>query len=208
MPPPMVRDAADDAAETPYYKIQRGIPAAYVRAYKQPLYDSELILAAQPAADLVLYSKPQGQTLADGTTRKTDLHTNMKQAGQLGVPQSFDVFGFNARLPKSISLGNFQLIEAAGVSKVFLGTDIEFLSVPLEEIPAGVEIEGLAVTDVPHIGWGIMENLYRFDVGGRSIHINPTEAFSVKITFPSSLAGITGNQLLRWYMRGILYKGI
>jgi hypothetical protein len=28
-------DAAD--ADTPYYKIQRGVPAAYVRAYKQPL---------------------------------------------------------------------------------------------------------------------------------------------------------------------------
>jgi hypothetical protein len=132
----------------------------------------------------------------------------MTQAGQLGVPQSFDVFGFNARLPKDISLGNFQLIEAAAVAKVLLGTDIEFLSVPLEEIPAGVEIEGLASTDVPHIGWGITDNLYRFDVGGRSIHINPTEAFSVKITFPSSLAGITGNQLLRWYMRGLLYKGL
>jgi hypothetical protein len=200
------RDVADE--DTPYYKIQRGVPAAYVRAYKQPLFDTEQILAALPAADLILFSKPQGQNLADGTTRKTSLHTNMTQAGQLGVPQSFDVFGFNARLPKDISLGNFQLIEAAAVAKVLLGTDIEFLSVPLEEIPAGVEIEGLASTDVPHIGWGITDNLYRFDVGGRSIHINPTEAFSVKITFPSSLAGITGNQLLRWYMRGLLYKGL
>jgi hypothetical protein len=207
MPAPQApQDAANQ--DTPYYKIQAGVPAAYVRAYKQPLYDSEQILASNPSADFVLYAKPQGQTLADGTTRKTSLHTNMKQAGQLGVPQSFDVFGFNARLPKDISLGNFQLIEAAGVSQVFFGTDIEFLTVPIEEIPAGVDIEGLSQTDVPHIGWGITDNLYRFDVGGRSIHINPTEAFSVKISFPSGLAGITGNLLFRWYMRGILYKGL
>jgi len=207
MPAPMAPgDVA--GAETPYYKIQAGVPAAYVRAYKQPLYDSEQLLETNPGADFILYSKPQGQSLADGTTRKTSLHTNMKQAGQLGVPQSFDVYGFNARLPKNISLGNFQLIEAAGVSTVYFGTDIEFLSVPIEEIPSGVDIEGLAVTDVPHIGWGITDNLYRFDVGGRSIHINPTEAFSVKISFPSGLAGITGNQLFRWFMRGILFKGL
>jgi len=202
--------APGDAAgsETPYYKIQAGVPAAYVRAYKQPLYDSEQILATVPAADLILFAKPQGQNLADGVTRKTSLQTSMKQAGQLGVPQSFDVFGFNARLPKDISLGNFQLIEAAGVATVFFGTDLEFLTVPIEEIPAGIDIEGLAVTNVPHIGWGITDNLYRFDVGGRSIHINPTEAFSVKISFPSGLAGITGNSLFRWYMRGILYRGL
>ena len=47
----------------PYYKIVKGLPAAVVRSYKQPLYDSELMLATDEAAEMVLFQKPIGQNL-------------------------------------------------------------------------------------------------------------------------------------------------
>lgn len=196
----------------PYYKIVKGLPAAVVRSYKQPLYDTCMMLASDEDAELVFFQRPIGQNLEDGATRKTKLHTNMTNAGQLGTPQSFDVYGFNLRLlgdaEKVVTIGNFDLIESRGVSEVIFGTDNPFLTVPIEDIPSGVDTEGLGATDAPHIGLGISDNFYRFDVGGRALHINSTESFQVKISFPSGLDGITGNHLLRWFMRGILYKGV
>lgn len=195
----------------PYYKIVKGIPAAIVRSYKEPLYDSETILAATPSREFVLYSKPVGQAMNDGTV-KTFLQTNQGQASQLGSPLSFDVYGFNARLErvglKSVSFGNFDLVFGNAVAEVIFGQDSKFLTIPVSDVPAGVDTEGLAVTDAPHIGWGVSDNIYRFDIGGRALHINSTEPYSVKISFPSTLAGITGNLLFRWFMRGIRYKGV
>jgi hypothetical protein len=197
----------------PYYKIVQGVPAAIVRSYKQPLYDSEQILSASPAREFTLYQKPVGQTLNDGVTTKTFLYSNQTQAGSLGTPLSFDVYGFNHRVwaslsSKVLSIGNFTLVEAAGVAEVIFGQDTKFLTIPIEDVPSGVDTEGLGATDAPHIGWGTSDNLYRFDVGGRALHINSTEPYQVKISWPSSLAGITGNLLFRWFMRGILYKGV
>ena len=197
----------------PYYKVVKGVPAAVVRSYKEPLYDSEVILASAPSTEFVLFSKPVGQTLND-TTRKTLLHTNQTQAGQLGTPLSFDVYGFNARLSdktgaqKTVSKGNFDLVYAAAVWQLLFGQDNTFLTVPLEDIPSGVDTEGLGATDSPHIGMGQSENFYRFDIGGRALHINPTESYAVKISFPSGLSGTTGDLLLRAYIRGIKYKGV
>ena len=197
----------------PYYKIVKGLPAAVVRSYKEPLYDSEQLLAASPNTEFVLYSKPVGQNLNDGATRKTLLHTNQTQAGQLGTPLSFDLYGHNARLlddagpSKTVTKGNFNLVYARAVAQLVFGQDNTFLTIPLEDIPSGVDTEGLGTTDSPHIGLGESENIYRFDIGGRALHINSTESYSVKISFPSGLAGTTGNLLLKWYMRGIKYKG-
>jgi len=197
----------------PYYKITKGVPAAIVRSYKEPLYDSEVILAATPNREFTLYSKPVGQNLNDGATSKTFIHSNQTQAGSLGTPLSFDVYGFNARLwgsltSKTVSVGNFTLVMAAALSEIIFGQDTKFLTIPVEDVPSGVDTEGLGATDAPHIGWGISDNLYRFDVGGRALHINSTEPYQVKISFPSGLAGITGNLLFRWFIRGIRYKGV
>ena len=114
MPPPIGRIQVVH----PYYKIVKGVPAAVVRSYKEPLYDSENVLAANPAREFTLYSKPIGQTL-NSTTVKTFLYTNQTQASTLGTPLSFDVYGFNKRIwgsetVKSITKGNFDLVEAAG----------------------------------------------------------------------------------------------
>jgi hypothetical protein len=210
--------AADPASQgvtvvQPYYKITQGVPAAIVRSYKQPLYDSEIILASAPQREFTLYQKPVGQTLNDGVTVKTFLYSNQTQAGSLGTPLSFDVFGYNCRIwgspaSKLLSIGNYTLVEAAGVAQVVFGQDTTFLTIPIEDVPSGVDTEGQAVTDAPHIGWGVSDNIYRFDIGGRALHINATEPYSVKISWPSGLTGTTGNLLFRWFMRGILYKGV
>jgi hypothetical protein len=192
----------------PYYKVVMGVPAAVVRSYKNPLYDSEQVLNAAPGTERVLYQKPIGQLLADAATTKTLLHTNMVNAGQLGTPLSFDVLGFNARLPKNVALADYRAITGAGVIQVLFGTDTVFLSVPLEDIPAGVDTEGMAATDSPHVGLGVSDNFYRFDIGGAGLHINSNESFSVKLQFPSGIGAVTANTLVRFYMRGILYKGL
>lgn len=196
----------------PYYKIVQGVPAAIVRSYKQPLYDSEVILTANPDREFTLYQKPVGQSMND-TTVKTFLQSNQVQAGSLGTPLSFDVYGFNKRVwgavdSKIITVGNYTLVEAAGVAEVIFGQDTKFLTVPIEDVPSGVDTEGMGATDAPHTGLGQSDQLYRFDVGGRALHINSTEPYQVKISWPSGLSGITGNLLFRWFMRGILYKGV
>jgi hypothetical protein len=209
----MAQEQAGVQVVHPYYKIVKGVPAAIVRSYKEPLYDSEVILASAPAREFTLYQKPVGQNMNDLVTVKTFLYTNQTQAGSLGTPLSFDVYGFNARLwggvaTKTSTVGNFTLVMAAGVAEIIFGQDTKFLTIPIEDVPSGVDTEGMGATDAPHIGWGISDNMYRFDVGGRALHINSTEPYSVKISFPSSLTGTTGNLLYRWFIRGIRYKGV
>lgn len=213
MPPPGAGQDQGVTVVQPYYKITQGVPAAIVRSYKEPLYDSEIILAADPDREFTLYQKPVGQMLNDTVTTKTFLYSNQTQAGSLGTPLSFDVYGFNKRVwadphSKVISIGNFTLVEAAGVAEVIFGQDTKFLTIPIEDVPSGVDTEGLGATDAPHIGLGVSDNIYRFDIGGRALHINSTEPYSVKISFPSGLAGTTGNLLFRWFIRGIRYKGV
>lgn len=191
----------------PVYRVQKGVPAAIVRSYKEPLYDAEDVLAATPAVEREYFQRPLGQTTAGGTV-KTLLQTNMRNAGQLGTPLSYDVFGFNVRYPKNVTLANFRLLTANGVFQFIIGSDTFYLTVPIEDLPAGVDLSGAGATDLPTIGIGMTQNFYRFDIGGQALHINSTESFRVRLSFPSGNAGITGNQQIRIYIRGILYKGI
>jgi hypothetical protein len=191
-----------------YFKVVKGVPAALVRSYKEPQYDSVLVLAATPAAERVFYARPIGQTLEDNTTVKTRLHTNQSVSGQFGVPISFDVYGFNLRYPKDIVVADFQALTGAGVIRFLTGEDTLFLGVPAEDIPSGVDTQGQAVTDFPHIGWGATDNYYRFDIGGQGLHINSTENFKVTYSFPSNIGTVTQDTLVRFYMRGIKYRGV
>ena len=193
---------------TPYYKVSKGVPAAVVRSYKEPLYDADSVLAAAPANEIELFQRPIGQATAGGVL-KTLLFTNMRNAGQLGTPVSFDCWGFNLRYPKDVTLGNYNLLTTNGVFQFIIGTDSNYLTVPMEDIPSGVDSDAAnSVAVSPHVGQGDTDNFYRFDVSGQAIHINSTESFRVRLSFPSGNAGITGDQLIRVYIRGILYKGI
>src|SRR3990172_811669 len=118
------------ANEIAPYNVHRGIPAALVRAYKNPLYDTELMRSAAANAEMILFQRPVGQNLSDGTTQKTVLHTNMRSAGQLGTPLSFDLFGFNLRVPKNITTADFQSFFARAVFEFTIGQDTMFLQIP------------------------------------------------------------------------------
>lgn len=195
---------------TPMYKIKKGVPAAVVRSYKEPLYDSDLLLAATAANDIEFYQRPIGQQLADGATLKTLLHTNMRNAGQLGTPLSFDIWAFNVRYPKAVTLAEYNAMTTSGVFQFVIGTDVNYLTVPVEDIPAGVDSEAAqSVAVSPHVGAGLTDNVYRFDVSGQAIHLNSTESFRARLSFPSGITFPTEtNQLIRVYTRGIMYKGI
>lgn len=160
--------AADITVTRPAYTITVGVPAAMVRSYKQPLYDSEVALAAAPNNDLVFYQRPIGQANSAGV-QKTLLHTNMRSAGQLGVPLSFDLFGFNVRVPKDITLTDFRSIFGTGVFEFTWGQDTVGLQVPLEDVPAGVDTEGPGATDSPHVGWGMKRSCH----GGATLREKP-----------------------------------
>lgn len=188
--------------------VSSGIPAGMVRQYKNPIYDSELARTAALGVDMLFFQKPIGQFLSDGTTTKTLLHTNVRTAGQLGSPLSFDIYGFNVRVPKGILTGEFNSLYSQAMFEFTIGQDLVFLQVPLEEIPAGVDEEGLGATDSPHNGIGTVDNYYRFDIGGKGLHLNSTEPFQVKISFPAAAPLLTSNRLFRVYMRGILYKSM
>jgi hypothetical protein len=167
------------------------------------------LLSATPANDIEFYQRPIGQQLADGATLKTLLHTNMRNAGQLGTPLSFDIWAFNIRYPKAVTLANYNAMTTSGVFQFVIGTDVNYLTVPVEDVPAGVDSSAAqSVAVSPHVGEGITDNVYRFDVSGQAIHLNSTESFRARLTFPSGIAEIEGDQLIRVYTRGIMYKGI
>lgn len=204
MPPPMQTRIK---VVHPYYKVVKGVPAAIVRSYKEPLYDADFILSAAPGTERIFFQNPVGQALATGAV-KTQLHTNQTTAGQLGTPISFDLYGYNLRLPKNIVLADYQAIQSAGVIQVVFGQDTIFLTVPMQDIPAGVDTEGMGATDAPHVGLGQSDNFYRFDINGQALHINSTEAFNTRMFFPSGIGTVTADTLAQFFMRGIKYKGV
>ena len=55
-----------------------------------------------------------------------------KNAGQLGTPVSFDCWGFNLRYQKNVTLANYNLLTAAGVFQFIIGTDSNYLTVPIK----------------------------------------------------------------------------
>ena len=76
--------------------VAKPSPRAALRALKQPLYDTmECPADANAVNNLTFFQAPIGQALNVTAVLKTVAETNLTQAGQLGVPQEFDLFGFN-----------------------------------------------------------------------------------------------------------------
>jgi hypothetical protein len=89
-----------------------------------------------------------------------------KNAGQLGTPVSFDCWGFNLRYSKNVTLGNYNLLTTNGVFQFIIGTDSNYLTVPIEDIASGVDssaAESVAVS--PHVGQGDTDELLSLGTG-------------------------------------------
>ena len=195
-------------AGQPAFRVQRGVPAALVRSYREPIYDSAEVTNAAPNQDREFFQVPIGQNTPAGVV-KTLLHTSMRNAGQLGTPLSFDLTAFNIRYPVDVALADFQSIVTWGVFNFIVGADTNFLTVPVEDVPGGAGIaNGGAATDLPTIGLALVKNAYSFMIGRAALHLNSTESFRCRITFPSAGNAVTADTLVRVYMRGTLYKGV
>jgi hypothetical protein len=149
--------------------IEEGV--AVGRLIKEPLYDTETIGAADGAAynEIVLFSRPQGQTMLDGT-QKTVSHTNLTQAGMLGEPNQFLLMGFRfalldayddtlTKLTAGLVTAMERNIRSRGILSFGLGGKT-IIEVPLKEIPEGVGPQGFwsqaadATSDAYITRWG------------------------------------------------------
>lgn len=126
-------------------KVARGRDIG--RLVREPLWDTEALVESTNYAQVVFFSKPQGQTMNDGTL-KSLTHTNLTQASMLGEPSQHLAMGFRVRVVKvsdgegsaltpEVTLGFEQQIRRQGVLKFGLSGKI-FYEIPLNEIPTGL----------------------------------------------------------------------
>lgn len=192
--------------------VSRPAPAGYVRALRNPLYDTDDILAA-PTAQLRLYQIPIGQLNASAV-RKTEADTNLSQAGQLANPQMFDLHGFQVEVEPGTVIADMILLYTRGVFEFSFGTQRIWLQVPLSRIPQGTAIFGVAggaVVPSPNLfnGWPSVREYYPFvQPDGSPYPIKATETFQVRLFWPSAAISPSAVTVIRCYMVGTLYVGL
>jgi len=203
------------AKSTKPYQVVVGTtpPPSYLRPLKQPLYDTMQYPAAGVNA-LSFFQVPQGQALVAGVN-KTAVHTNLTQAGQLGTPQQFDLFGFQCKLPVVTINADWDALIANGVFTFSFGQNRQWLTVPLAYVPAGISKDGYAATTVGattieshHNGQGLISNYLNFTVGNNPIRIHSNESFNVTLTWPTVIPTPTVAVNITVYLLGILYSGL
>jgi len=201
----------------PRYQVVLGTqpPPAYLRPLKQPLYDtSQYPVDGAGVNSLSFFQVPQGQVLA-GAVNKTAIHTNMTQAGQLGTPNQFDVFGFQIKFPVNIVQADYDGLVNNGVFSFYFGQNRPWLIVPLIYVPSGVGKDGIVSTTVGATtlstyrnGVAHVSNYLNFTVGKNPIRIHSNESFSVRLDFPTTVPVLTAATNLAVYMLGIYYSSL
>lgn len=206
------------------YAYSAPLPSAILRPLQQPLYDTEVLLAAAPQAAIRLFQLQLGQAMADGTI-KTFAETNLTQPGQLANPLEFSLFGFNfVVLPQVPATAPFvtqrdfmQITSNSAFTFTYTGNRI-YLQLPLHRIPAGVSAEGFSALDAQaapaertniHQGVGHISNFYKFTIGRSALRIRPTEAFAVTVDWPT-VVPVTpaSNTRLQVFLLGLTWSAL
>jgi hypothetical protein len=192
-------------------QVSRAAPAGYVRALRNPLYDTDNILAA-PTTQIRLYQVPIGQLNASAV-RKTEADTNLNQAGQLANPQMFDLHGFQLEVAIGTVIADHILLYTRGVFEFSFGTQRIWLQLPLSRIPQGTAIYGVGsgAAASPNLfnGAPSVREYYPFvQPDGAPYPIKATETFQVRLFWPSAAISPSAVTLLRCYMIGTLYIGL
>jgi len=194
-------------------------PRATLRPLKQPRYDTENIPSAGTANTLNFFQRPIGQAFANAPvgTGKTLADTNMQQAGQLGTPTEFDVWGFNVRTNVTITQADHQIAMDQGVFTFNFGQGRPWLQTQLRDIPAGVDshgsmaVDGAGALDVRQIitnGMPSIKELYSFAVGRKPVRIRSNETFGVTLNWPNAAPNPTVFVRLTVLIRGIEYSAL
>jgi hypothetical protein len=90
-----------------------------LRPLRNPLYDSELLNQGQ-TAKVSLFVNNRNFALAPGAA-KTEVDTNLTQAGQLGYPLEFDLVGFVLEVQRGATRAQHNDIYNKTVLKWFFG---------------------------------------------------------------------------------------
>jgi len=192
--------------------ISKPAPAGYVRALRNPLYDTDNMLAAA-TTQLRLFQVPIGQLNASAV-RKTEADTNLSQAGQLANPQMFDLHGFQLEVAIGTVIADMILLYSRGVFEFSFGTQRIWLQVPMSRVPCGPAVNGIAggaVVPSPNLfnGWPSVREYYPFvQPDGSPYPIKATETFQVRLFWPSLAISVSAVTLVRTFLIGTLYIGL
>jgi len=197
---------------------------AALRQLKQPLFDTGHILTGAATIRVNFFQAPQGQPIVAAGALKTEADTNLTQAGQLGRPQEFDLYGFALEL---IIVGNVAettdtdlgMIYDTGAFEFYFGQQRPWLQVPADQVPNGTGIEGAvacandgaAVNYLwAHNGEGASDAMYNFTIGKKPIPVGSLENFSARLDWPGGAITITGAAAIRarCFMKGVLYAAL
>lgn len=210
--------------------VKQPAPRAALRALKQPVFDSVDLGSAAAVPNVTFFQSPIGTQLPISGAVKTIRDTNLSQAGQLGVPSEFDLFGF--QIAFYYNLGNrgnaaqgaafctdFNNVYEAGVFQFFFGLQRPWAQIPLTRIPAGNFLAHGPAGDIVdattqyciHNGLANSEEFYKFLANDRQIGINSAENFSARIDYPNGNLQMTatGNlSRLTCFLNGVYYAAL
>jgi hypothetical protein len=192
-------------------QVSRPAPAGYVRALRNPLYDTDDLQNAA-TTQVRLFQVPLGQNNASAV-RKTEADTNLTQAGQLANPQMFDLHGFQFETVPGALIANLILIYQRGVFEFSFGTQRIWLQVPISRVPQGPSLQaaGNAAAAAVTLNWGFpsVREYYPFvQPDGSPYPIKATETFQVRIFWPSLAITSTAVLMIRTFLVGTLYVGL
>lgn len=187
----------------------------------QPLYDTQQYPAAGTSSPLAFFQVPKGQgTTLFGTGPKNLTDTNMRTAGSLPSPWTFEIFTVqifalsNEANPQD-ALTMFSDIASvlnAGNLVLNIGSK-QFLEIPIIHTPGGAGIDGVAsqagavaATQIESVHSGVADPKAVF-VLSRTITLLENENFDVQLTVPNAPTP-TAAVNLRCYLGGELTRSI
>jgi len=192
---------------------------AALRALKQPLFDTAIFDNAG-VNRLNYFQAPQGNPIVAAGAFKSEVDTNLTQAGQLGRPQEFDLYGFNLEFTcdpddAGATIADLQLLYDAGVFEFFFGQQRPWLQIPVQEIPNGAGWEGTVATAnvgteyfFAKNGIGDVHSYYVFTIGKKPIPIASAENFTARVDFPQGAVTPSQDYRVRCFMKGVLYAAL
>jgi hypothetical protein len=215
-------------------KVQKAVPSAALRALKQPLFDTmEAPLLVNAVTNLTFFQTPVGQALNVSGNLKTIAETNLTQAGQLGIPQEFEMFGINVTVNYAGGyyddglgtlladfLDDMAIIYEQSILRFIFGQNRPWLTIPLTAIPHGdFMLTGANQTADDSESFEFISNgessskeFYKFFANDRPVYINSAENFTTRLEYPNAVnLGLSANGAetrITTYLVGILYTAL
>jgi len=131
----------------------------------------------------------------------------------------FSLFGFTfntAPIPGNdfVTQADYAAVYCDSVFTFMYTGNRVYLQIPLNRIPQGVKPEGFsamaesaggALVERTQVGNGVghISNFYKFTIGRSALRIRPTEAFQVRLDWPTAAPTIAANTRLQVHLQGL-----